>query len=102
RAREIMEERGERIRELAERAEKNEQLSISEMSEMMGGATTIIGMNTIELEVVKTAGGNWAEYEWVKNSLRTAYIQKDINDTVTHNYALYQDYEDELQSFVAR
>lgn len=102
RAREIMEERGERIRELAERAENDEELSMSEMSEMMGSATTMMGMNTIELEVVKTADGNWAEYEWVKNALRTAYIQKDINEAVAHNYELYKEYEDELQSFVAR
>lgn len=102
RAREIMEERGERIRELSERADNNEQLSMSEMSEMIGGATTMIGLNTVELEVVKTAGGNWAEHEWVKNSLRTAYVQRDINETVAHNYELYQQYEDELQSFVAR
>lgn len=102
RAGEIMEEKGERIRKLAERAENDEQLSMSEMSEVMRGATTMIGMNTIELEVVKSAGGNWAEHEWVKNALRTAYVQKDVNKTVAHNYALYMKYEDELQPFVAR
>jgi hypothetical protein len=101
RASEIMEEKGERIRELAERADNDEELSISEMSEVMGSASAMMGMNTIELEVVKSAGGNWAEYEWVKNALRTAYIQEDINETVAHNYALYQEYEDELQAFVA-
>lgn len=74
---------------------------LSEMSEVMGSASAMMGMNTIELEVVKSAGGNWAEYEWVKNALRTAYIQEDINETVAHNYALYQEYEDELQAFVA-
>jgi hypothetical protein len=61
----------------------------------------MMGMNTIELEIVKSAGGNWAEHEWVKNTLRTAYIQKDINEAVAHNYALYQEYEDELQAIVA-
>ena len=101
RAGEIMDEKSERIRELAERADNDEELSMSEMSEIMGGATTMMGMNTIELEVVKSAGGNWAEHEWVKNALRTAYIQKDINEAVAHNYALYQEYEDELQGFVA-
>lgn len=102
RATEIMEEKGERIRELAERADNDEELSISEMSEVMGSASTMMGMNTIELEVVKSAGGNWAEYEWVKNALRTAYVQKDINEAVAHNYALYQEYEDELQAVIAR
>jgi hypothetical protein len=97
---EIMDEKSERLRELAERADNDEQLSMSEMSQIMGSATTMMGMNTIELEVVKSAGGNWAEHEWVRNSLRTAYLQKDINEAVAHNYALYQEYEDDLQGFV--
>lgn len=100
RAEEIMDDKSARIRELAERADNDEQLSMSEMSEIMKGATTMIGMNTIELEVVKSAGGNWAEHQWVKNALRTAYTQRDINDAVAHNYELYKKYEDELQSFV--
>ena len=98
----LMAEKTERIRELAERAENEEELSLNEMSEIMSGATTMMGLNTIELEVVKTSGGNWAEYEWVKEALRTAYVQKDINDAVVHNYALFQEYEDELLPFVAR
>ena len=102
RAGEIMEEKGARIRELAERAENDEKLSVSEMSEMMSGATTMMGMNTIELEIVRSGGGNWAEYQWVKDSLRTAYIQKEGDEAIAHNYALYKEYEDELQSFVAR
>ncbi len=102
RAAEIMDEKAERIRELSERAEKDEELSISEMSEMMRGATSMMGIHTIELELVKSAGGNWAEYEWVKSALRTAYVQKDLNESVAHNYALYEKYEDELRPLVAR
>jgi len=102
RAAALMEENTERMQELAERAEQEEDLSFSEMREMMGGATQMMGLNTLELEVVKSAGGNWAEHEWVKSALRTAYIQKDINETVAHNYALYQEYEDELRPFIAR
>jgi hypothetical protein len=100
RAGEIMEEKAERIRELSERADNNEQLSMSEMSEVMGATTTMMGMNTIELELVKSGGGNWAEYQWVKESLRTAYLQKEGNDAIAHNYELYKAYEDELQSFL--
>lgn len=102
RAAEIMAEKTDRIRELSERAENDEELSISEMSEIMSGATSMIGMHTIELEIVKSSGGNWAEYEWVKESLRTAYVQKDINESVAHNYALYEKYEDDLRPLVAR
>jgi hypothetical protein len=49
------------------------------------------------MELVKTSGGNWAEYTWVKNQLQTARIQKDINAAVKHNYSLYLKYEDELK-----
>ncbi len=102
RAAEIMEEKGERIKELSERAENDEALSISEMSELMSGATTMIGLNTIELEIVKSSGGNWAEYEWVKNSLQTAYIQRDSSEAVAHNYELYRKYENKLRPFISR
>ena len=102
RAEEILHEKAERMQELARRAEDNEQLSMREMREIMGGATSMIGMNTVELEIIKSSGGNWAEYEWVKNALRTAYVQQDINAAVEHNYALYKKYEDELREFVTR
>lgn len=102
RAREIVDEKGQRMQELAERAENDEQLSMSDMSEMMAGATQMMGMNTVELELVKSAGGNWAEHQWVKEALRQAYIQKDINEAVEHNYELYKEYENELRSFVTR
>jgi hypothetical protein len=41
-------------------------------------------------------------FGWVKESLRTAYLQRDINDAVAHNYALFQQYEDELSDFISR
>jgi len=102
RATEILEEKGQRMQELAERAEQDEQMSMSDMSEMMAGATQMMGLNTVELEVVKSAGGNWSEHQWVKEALRTAYMQRDINDAVEHNYQLYKEYEDELEPFVTR
>lgn len=99
---ELLDEKGERIRELAEKAEKNQQASISDMSQMMTGMSEIAGMNTVEIEVVKSAGGNWAEHQWVKQALRTAWMQKDINEAVAHNYELYQEYKDELTPYVVR
>ncbi|MEX0708280.1 MAG: Yip1 family protein [Woeseia sp.] len=102
RAREMMIDQTERLREISERANKDEQVSFSDLSEVMSGATQMAGMNTVELEVVKSGNGNWAEHTWVKESLRTAWIQKDINDAVAHNYALYEEYEDDLKQYVAR
>jgi hypothetical protein len=34
--------------------------------------------------------------------LRTAWLQKDINETVEHNYALYQEYEEQLRDTITR
>jgi hypothetical protein len=99
---EITAEKEERLRAIAEKADRKENVSISEMSEMMTGMAGIAGMNTAEIEVVKSGGGNWAEHQWVKESLRTAWLQKDINDAVAHNYALYQKYEDELAPYTTR
>lgn len=54
---------------------------------------------TAEMEVVETGGGNWAEHQWVKEQLRTAAIQQDLNDSVSHNYELYQKYADQLSAY---
>jgi hypothetical protein len=100
RASELLAEKEVRLRELAEKADKNETISLRDMGQMMSGVTDMAGVQTTEIEVVKSAGGNWAEHQWVRDSLRTAWVQKDINDAVKHNYALYEKYEDELQDHI--
>jgi hypothetical protein len=102
RAEELQNEKGERLRQIAEKADKEEEMSVTDFSQMMGGMTEMAGLQTAEMEVVKTAGGNWAEHQWVRESLRTAWIQKDLNEAVAHNYALYQKYEDELGKYIPR
>jgi hypothetical protein len=101
RASELQEEKAERLKELAEKAEKNEEMSMRDFGQMMSSASDLTGLQTAEIEVVKSAGGNWAEHQWVRDSLRTAWIQKDINDAVKHNYKLYEKYEDELAEYVS-
>ncbi len=99
---ELQQERTARLEELAEKADSDEDISFSDLGSMMSGVTEVAGLQTSEIEVVKSAGGNWAEHQWVRESLRTAWIQKDINDTVSHNYELYQEYEAELSTYIAR
>lgn len=98
----LQEEKAEQMKKLAEKADKDETLSMSELGQMMSSATAVSGIHTIELEVVKTAGGNWAEHVWVRDALRTAWLQKDINDAVEHNYELFMEYEDELQDYIVQ
>lgn len=59
-------------------------------------AEEVGGLSTAVVEVVKENGGNWAEHQWVQQTLLTASRQKDINETVAHNYRLYEQYSDQL------
>ena len=92
--REYREEQGNQLQALSDKAEANEAGSLGDALSGMG---SIMSLSTAEMEVVKTGGGNWAEHQWIKEQLRVARIQKDINDAVKHNYELYQDFEDELR-----
>ncbi len=102
RAEELQQEKMARIQEIAEKADRDEQVSFRDLGSMMSGVTEAAGLQTSEIEVVKSAGGNWAEHQWVRESLRTAWIQKDINDSVAHNYALYQEFEEQLSRYIQR
>ena len=70
--------------------------SLSDVFSGVGGA---VRLGTAEMEVVKTAGGNWAEHQWVKGQLETARIQQDLNDTTQHNYELFLEYQDEIERY---
>ena len=97
---ELQQQKMDRLEELAEKAERDEEVSFRDIGAMMGGMSEAVGLRTSEMEVVKSAGGNWAEHQWVRETLRTAWIQKDVNDTVAYNYALYQEFEDELSAYI--
>ncbi len=71
--------------------------SLADLGKMYSGAGGLMSANNAEMEVVKTAGGNWAEHEWVKQQLRIAHIQQgEGSDANAYNYKLYEKYEDEL------
>lgn len=102
RSEELQQVKVERFKELSERAESGEDVSFSDLGGMMSGISEASGLQTTEIEVVKSAGGNWAEHQWVRESLRTAWMQRDINDAVAHNFGLYQEFEPELAEYIAR
>lgn len=75
-----------------------EKPSAADLSKIYGGIGKTVGVNNAEMEVVKTAGGNWAEHTWVRQQLRVASIQQgEGSEANAHNYALYQQFEDQLQ-----
>ncbi len=101
RTEELQKQKMAQLEELGEKAENDEEVSFRDFGAMMSGMTEAAGMQTSEIEVVKSAGGNWAEHQWVRESLRTAWIQKDINEAVSRNYELYLEFEEELAPYIA-
>lgn len=63
----------------------------TDLAKIPGGIGSVMNISFAEMEIVKTAGGNWAEHNWVKQQLRTAALQKDLNETVKHNYKVYKE-----------
>lgn len=91
-------ETGARMDELAEKVDKDGETSFKDLGAIMKGVNEAGGLATAEMEAVREAGGNWAEHGWVAQALITASRQKDTNDAVAHNYALYQKYEDQIDT----
>ena len=100
RTRELREQQTARLKAIGDKADQEGGLSISDFGDIVSGAQNMAGLQTAEVEVVKSGGGNWAEHQWVKNALRTAWIQKDGSAAIRHNYRLYQQYEDKLQASI--
>ncbi|MGE0623751.1 MAG: Yip1 family protein [Pseudomonadales bacterium] len=69
------------------------------VSDVLSGVGDFMRLSTAEMEVVKTAGGNWAEHQWVRNQLEVARVQQDLNDSVAHNYELFLRYRDEIEAY---
>lgn len=81
-----------------EAKEKAGELKPSDLAKAYGSVGTALGANNAEMEIVKTAGGNWAEHMWVKEQLRIAQIQRgEGSDALAHNYALFREYRDEIE-----
>ena len=64
------------------------------LGSVIGGAVSV---QNAEMEIVVTGGGNWAEHNWVKGQIQAAMVHGGKgDDAITHNYALYQPYIEEL------
>jgi len=83
--------------EMDAKQESGESPSLTDFTQLYSGMGNAFGAGNAEMEIVKTGGGNWAEYSWVKEQLRVANLHKgDGSPAVDHNYKLYQKYADEL------
>jgi len=90
-------DRAERLKRTSEDLEDGEIDSPADLMTMYQGMGAAVSLQNVEMEVVKTGGGNWAEYRWVKEQLRIAKLQMGSgSDALEHNYELYTEYEDQL------
>ena len=84
-------------KEFESKEESGEEPSVSDLAKIYGSVGTAVSVNNAEMEVVKTAGGNWAEHLWVKQQLRVAAIQQGQGtDAMKHNFELYKEYEEDI------
>lgn len=88
----------QRMEELAESIEDDDEVSVKDLGAMMNGMKEVSGLGTSAIEIVKSDGGNWAEHQWVENTLYAASMQRGGNgsDTDAHNFELYEKYADQL------
>jgi hypothetical protein len=87
----------ERMEKLAEKADEDDRVSVKDLGNMMSGMGEFSALATAEMAAVKANSGNWAEHRWVQESLLMASIQKDTNDTVSHNFSLYEQFAEQLE-----
>lgn len=88
---ELRERLGERFNEMEEEGPS--------IGDIFSGVGDAVRLGTAEMEVVKSAGGNWKEHQWVKNQLETARVQQDGSPAVVHNYELFLEYRDRIEQY---
>ena len=92
------EEEMARLKQISEEVEDKDSPSPADLAKMYQGMGSVMSLNTVEMEVVKSGGGNWAEYQWVREQLRNARMQRgEGSEALAHNFALYEEVKDRLQ-----
>jgi len=91
----------EKMNKLSKQMQDKKEASVSDLARIYSGVGGGISANNAEMEVVKTGGGNWAEYSWVKQQLQTAILQQgEGSDAIEHNFALYKEHQKTLDDLL--
>lgn len=85
-----------RQKEIAANLEKLSKQDSGSVGDVYAGFKNVADLQTTEIKVVKDGGGNWAEYQWVKQQLAVAKNQPDLNDATRHNHELLEKYQGQL------
>jgi len=94
RVKKVEQEQAQRLKEKYEAKEKQEDFSISDI---FNGLKDFTNLATLEMKVVKANGGNWAEYQWVKERVREAYYTPSLSKTTEYNAKLIKGYEEVIK-----
>jgi hypothetical protein len=82
--------RKEQARALKEKYDKFDKQEEPSFADIFNGLKDLSGIATLEMKVVKSNGGNWAEYQWVKDRIREAYYTPSLNDATKKNSELIE------------
>ncbi len=93
----VEKEQAEKMKEKYEGKDKSEEFSITDI---FNGLKDISNLATLEMKVVKSNGGNWAEYQWVKDRVREAYYTPSLNTTTEYNAKLLKGHEDIIKEIL--
>ena len=93
----VEKEQAEKLKEKYESKEKSDEFSISDI---FNGLKDFSNLATLEMKVVKSNGGNWAEYQWIKDRVREAYYTPSLNDTTQYNAKLLKGHEEVIKSIL--
>ena len=94
RVKRVEKEQSEKMKEKYDSKDRSDEFSITDIFD---GLKDISNLATLEMKVVKSNGGNWAEYQWIKDRVREAYYTPSLNATTEYNAMLLQGYEDILK-----
>jgi hypothetical protein len=91
------EEEAARLQKLSKEMEDKENPSPADLARIYQGMGSAVSLSNVEMEVVKTGGGNWAEFQWIKEQLRVARLQQgEGSEALAHNFAIYQEISDKV------
>ncbi len=94
----LLERRAKELQNMAEKLENKENKSISEIMKMSRKiGQSAMSNRDAEMRVVKRAGQNWKEHQWLKQQLRIAATSKADTESQQHNRELLGKYSEELK-----
>ena len=92
----MQDEYAAKMEALSEEMENKKEASLSDLMKIYRGAGGALTATNASMQIVKTAGGNWAEHVWVEEQLRLAKLQPDANKAAEKNRKLYDEFSEAL------